>query len=773
MGINLGNVSSDDVNRVKNIRNPPSQDAGDDLGGGFDDMFGDDSFSDLDMDDIFGKDESSDPFSGSGSSGGMQPFGQSSGGFGQSSGGFGQPNNTFGQPNNTFGQPFGAPNAFGGASFGGGFNGFNQGGAQNNMPVQKDNWDRMFDFSADGLMNIGQVLIELVKSIKNRTADDIGYYSTNLIKTGFIGMGVFIILCIVSWLTKVQFLGINGISSQFILAFALTTGMGCICLGIAAWAISGTAKDCVPDIKSMPDAGIDFEDDATSDYEDELGDIMADLFGDDEDDPFEIPEEVSVEPSTEPEIEDDIPVFTPSVKPDFKSKLNALAENRLINRKLLVSTFLEFLPLNNPDFAKRKEVEVDSELFAQMETICLKAMSNVLKCEPEAVNSHLNSLYETFFSYEMRMKRVRGLNRVNDLATELEVYLKDNPNDTSVNATVEITADDYYIVVTKGVSAVVTMGDCFTQPSVKKFYENDKNKLPMITGITELGEVIVDDAKMFDTMLIAGKPRSGKSWYVLSILLSLMMFNPPSDVQFIIVDPKESNLFKTLALMPHVAGIHNDSNILEVMDDIISNEAARRKKILADNRCDDIWALRKKGIEMPVLYLVIDEYITVKSNLGELDKELDAKLQVMISQLPSQGIRLIFVPHRATGVVNKTNRTMLQFTAAVRSDVEDANDTLSIKNWKRPLTNPGDIAVKSSANPNAKFVRGAAITTSDEDNSDLIENLAKAFYKMGVDLPDMSSMTVAVNRDEDEIREILCSDNHIQYNAANVFNSDI
>lgn len=174
----------------------------------------------------------------------------------------------------------------------------------------------------------------------------------------------------------------------------------------------------------------------------------------------------------------------------------------------------------------------------------------------------------------------------------------------------------------------------------------------MITGINELGEVILDDAKNFDTILIAGKPRSGKSWYVLSILMALMLFNPPEWVQFLIIDPKKSNLFKTMSLMPHVFGLHDDSNILKVLDDVIEVEAPRRKDMLASERCDDIWALRDKGIMLPILYIVIDEYITVINNLDkDQQKEFDTKFQVIISQLPSLGIRLLFVPHRATGIV--------------------------------------------------------------------------------------------------------------------------
>ena len=766
MGINLkANLSSDDIDRAKNIRNPPAQDAGDNMSGGtggFDDLFGSDDSWSFDDDDLFG---------GGGSSGnnGGDPFSSNN------NTSFGGNNNN----NNLGGNNFGGNGTFGGnnpgGAFGGGFTGFNQQNTQQPVVQQKDNWDRAFDFSAEGLTNIGKVMVELIKSIRNRTADDIGYYSNNLIKTGLIGIAVAFVISLLAILTKVKFLSISGLSGTFLLAFALTAGGGMIGLGLAAYFIAGTTRDSMPDIKSLPDVGSQFPDDATDDYEDELGDIMADLFGDEDEDSDSLFGESESSEFGAPESNTPyIPEFTnttPEVV-DFEKELEAVRANKLINRKTLLEEFLRFLPLNNPEFAVKKDIDPDSDDFTYLEAKCLKAMANVMKCEPEEVKSSLTSAKETFFSYELRMKRVRGLTKTAELASEIEIYLKENPSDVGISATIDIIGDDYYIVITKGVTAVVTMGDCFKQKYVMDFFENEKNQLPIISGITELGEVIVNDAKLFDTMLIAGKPRSGKSWYVLSILASLMLFNTPEDVQFIIVDPKESNLFKTLAYMPHVAGLHNDDQILQIMDDIISNEAPRRKQLLADHRCDDIWAIRKKGIKLPILYLVIDEYITVRTNLKELSKELDTKLQVMISQLPSLGIRLLFVPHRATGIVDKTNRTMLQFTACVKSDTDEITDTLSIKSWKRPLTNPGDIAYKSSSNPNAQFVRGAAVTTGDDTNAELIETIAKAFYKMGVDLPDMSSMEVAVNRDEDKIRSLLGGQNRIQYDANTIFKDE-
>ena len=763
LGINMGsNISQDDINRAKGMRNPSAFDAGDNISdsdSGFDSMFDDNSFSDFD--DIFGSSNNS----------GSDPFGASSNGNngGQVNG------NGFDSLDSAFNNGTGIPTGFQPT-----YNNGNNGAGQI-QAAKPDRFDKALDAYASGMSNLGEVIVELVKSIKNRTADDFGAYSSNLIKTGMIGLVIFIALCAVSALTSVKFLSIKAFGGMMILSCSLCAGTGMICLGTAAMRIAGATRDSEPDIKNLPDAGSDKPDDATDDYEDSLGDIMDDLFNDDPDfnepldDPNEDPFNLggnAFEPEDEP-VEFKPNTGHESGSLDKIKKVDSIRENKLLSRKVLVEELVEFLPLENPNFAETHEIDPNDQVFGVIETYCLKAMANMLKCEMEEVDSSVVELIETFYSYEVKLKRVKSIKNMTELASEIEIYARKDPRDTGVSVSIDIVGDYFKAVITKGERELVTMGDCFQLKEVKDFFMNEKVKLPMICGINELGNVLTYDAKLFDTMLIAGKPRSGKSWYVLSIILSLALFNTPEDVQFIIVDPKEANLFNQISLLPHVAGLHNDSQVLQIMDDIISNEAPRRKKLLADNRVDDIWGLRDKGIKVPILYLVIDEYITVRMNLGEQSKILDAKLQVMISQLPSLGIRVIFVPHRSIGIVDKTNRTMIQFTACVKSDIDEVNDTLGIKGWKRPLINPGDIALKTSATPDPMYVRGAALTKSDADNATLIETFAKAFYKMGVDLPDMSTLQIAANRDESLIREKLEADNRVQYNAEHIFDDDI
>ena len=803
MGLLDNRVSQDDIDKVNDMRHhgdyepgfggdDSSSDGGDDMGdfGDFDnldDLFGDDDTGSSGGDSFGGSSDSFGQQQGSGGFGQGGGFGQQNSGFGNS-GGFGQQQNSgfggggFGNSGG-FGSGFGQQNnGFGGGGFGqtgfgqtGGFGqpgvfGQQQGGLGQQPANQKDTMDKMMDAGAVAAEGFAGIMVDMFKSFKDRSADDFGYLSTNLIKVGaaLIPLGVF--------------MGIGGVAAdigvfsngglQLALCGGLTAASGITGIGTSALILCKMGDSEVGSLDDIEDEAPG-EDNFTQEVEDNSGDIMDDLFDSDFDDIFDDDDDDTTTETTQPETVEEEPAELVEPDPiDYAARLDEISANQYMSRQTLVNTFCNLFPPKTVGFADKTEIAVDSDDWKKLDTICMKALANLANCTLEEVDSKLESANETLFAYELKVKRINKVKKPDDLAKEIEVYMKDDEN-PNVAVTASISGDFYKIIISKGENPVVTFGDVFKLDYCKDFFLDEKNKLPMITGITDLGKVILDDAKNFDTMLIAGKPRSGKSWYVLSILMSLMLFNTPEDVMFIIVDPKESHLFKTMALMPHVCGLHSDKDILKILDDIIEVESPRRAKLLSDNGCDDIWALRKKGIKLPVLYLVIDEYITVINNLDkDQQKEFDSKIQTLISRLPSQGIRLLFVPHRATGVVNKTNRTMLQFTAAVRADIEDVIDTLGIQKWTRALTKPGDIALKSSSMTNATFVKGAALTTNDEENAEFIENAAKVFYKMGVDIPDTSNMLVASNRNEAEIQAKLGSDsNRVQYDASNVLSN--
>ena len=646
------------------------------------------------------------------------------------------------------------------------------------------------DKAIDGSIKVGKqafsILKQVVAQFKNRTYDDLGYFSRNMIITGAAVGGASLVILIAGAIAKLGFITGQTVIPTSLVSGILVCGIGMVSMGQAAIAIENSQDDDSR-VEQMPDVQQEVQDDASQDYEDNLGDELSDLFGDDDDtETFDVVDGTG-DPEDEPEDsynwgnnggnEDPVEEIPEAQSPE--EALSNVKENQILSRHNLIENMLPFFPKNTPDFADMREIDAQSEQFQTLETVTVKAIANVMQTEIEDVPTRLEKAEEGLFSYRLRFKRINSLNtdsKKQALADEFVNYIRENPKDYTIQAEVELDGDFFVVTVNKGATKVVTIGDVLQNRDNREFFEDEKHRIPLIVGLDDIGQVILDDAKPFDTMMICGKPRSGKSWYVFNILLSMMAFNSPEDVQFVIVDPKKANLFFKLQLLPHVIGIHDDKNILEIMDDIIENEGERRKKLLMDNECDDIWGLRKKGIKLPILYLVIDEVITVTNNLKnkdpKLEKEFNQKLQVLISELPYVGIRLIFVPHRATGIVNKTNRTLLQFITAVRADKDVVEEALGVTKWTRQLTMPGDMAVQVQTRRDPFYARGPAIATSDEETAKIMVGIAKAYYKLGVEESDLKkTLTIAYNRNEDEIRQKLRGD-IIQYDASRVLNDD-
>ena len=764
MGLNLSNkVSSDDISAANNAQNPPEFSAGfepasTDIMSLSDDMI----LGDLDS----GEDDIDSVFGGGGSS------------------------------TNSDGSVFGTDTTNTNSGFGDNNNGikFDTTSLDNQNNQTKSRSDEIADAALDIAYDFGGNIIKsykfTFKSVGMKTGSDFGYLGSRLIIIGLIGLVLGIVLIIACNIAGVG-LAIIKMLATVTFASGLVSAFGLISMGAAAYSICvnpgslGDNKDSVnSEIDNIMDVGsFDGEQNKADDYSSIVDSIADEIFGssdeleDDDEDEDDLSDLLGISiddidklgNDNEDNDEDDIDLSgIGDTTVNFDDALNDVTENGVITREVLVDTFYKILPKCNEDFSEMKEIPEGSTEFIELSAVCLKALANLCNCSRDDLHVKLETAKKSIFAYELRMQRYTKVKRTEEYAKELDYFFKDSSTDDTKVTTVDIEGDYFKITVTTGDNCLVSLGDVLSIKKCRKFFENAKHVFPMSIGVDIMGNPELVDAKSYDSMLIAGKPNSGKSWYCLIILMSLMLFNLPEDVQLIIVDPKRTSLFKTMALMPHVCGLFDDSNILEVLSDVIDVEAERRTKILEDNDCDDIWALREKGIKLPILYIFIDEYISVLNGLGKMGSELNSKLQILISQYRSKGIRMIFVPHRSTGVVDKTNRTMLQFTSSIRADNADVKDTLNIDKWDRALVFPGDTAVKAAGMREAKYLKGLALCKNDDDNKKFIRAAAKAFYKMGVELPDMRAMTIACNRDDNYIRKALYSENTVQYSSANV-----
>lgn len=777
MSLNItGGLSDEDLDKQKMIQDPPSHEPG--FGGmpsvDFDDD--DDSFS-------FGKDDDDDDsfgFSKPGSSFGGLNRPSEFGGLGASSsfGGFGRPTG-LGAPG--LGSSFGTPYSMG-----------MSGQSQQGEEKKKDSSQIIFDVAKE----IWSFVLELINSFKNRNVDDWAKVSDRWLKIGGIMMLLGLISTIIGAFGDLALLKLGSLGGVGIFGGLIVLSGGLCGLGLNTYlkakgghyAVSGGNLDELKDMLSVEDESLnegvedlDFgfdesekdlneTDDTDEVSEEDLSDLMSSLFGEKTNN--ELPsfpiEELNNDETDEEEETKEI---------DYDDLLEGVKEDiPFLNRQLLFDTFKDFFPLHSKKFSVIREYDPDDDLFISMGAKINKAIEQLLpNVEPMLREVQIESLKETCFAFEVTFSRVKGGKRLknDDLAAEMLNYFREGVSDDSISITVNTIADSYVSIITKGATEVVTVGDCFNKTDVKDYILNTKHMLPFISGITDLGEVQMSDMKNYLTLAITGKPRSGKSWYVNSILTTLVAFNTPEDIQFIIVDPKKTSLFKTFSLLPHVCGLHDGNNIIDILNDLIDTEAERRKTLLSNARVDNIWEFREEtGAKLPVIMLVIDEVVTINGDLKKagLDKEFKNLIQTVLTQLPFLGIGLMMVPHRTTGVLDPLVRLNLSYKASVMADDATLKEELNVSssNWKRPLILPGDMALSTSLMKQPMYVKGTGVALNDKDTRKLITQMARAWYRLGADMPDMKYIGSGYNRDESYIKkELDLSDekHRIQYNT--------
>lgn len=663
---------------------------------------------------------------------------------------FGGLDGSSGFDNLGMGDPFGGLN-----SMDTGTGGFGMGGL--GMDAQpKSAWDKAVDGMVDAFVQAVKAIKTTIMTLGTRTGDEFGLYCANTVKAACVIFILGAVACLLRFALG-RGLHLFGPSINYTISALLISGIGFIGLGLAAIYAEKEQKHMTDEVPAE-----EFE---MSDYEMAVEDAYPTMF-DEEEDPLD-----TLDTENDSDIESlDFPVEPEPI--DYSKIIDNI--NGVIQaptREVLLNIVTQLLRVHTPDFSKPVEIEQGTREFDSLNTLAIKALAKAAKKEVSELNSSVvpGSVIRTLYAYEFKMPRVKGLSKTDDIEREMISYFSDDQeasvisSDTQkaqVNCIAVLQGDYYKITITTGESHIITYGDLFQHKDVLAYFKNPNNKLPIVAGITELGKPIMLDAKRIESMLIAGKPRSGKSWHVLNLCLSMMFFNPPTEVQMVIIDPKESNLFRTVALLPHVIGLHGVSKVLAVFKELIEVEAKRRKKLLADNYCENVWDLRKRGIVLPILYIVIDEVLTIKKELEASAKEFDNLLTVILTQLPSVGIRVMLVPHRAQGVIDKTSRTNIQYSVAIRATPEVVKEVLDIPRWTIPLPNPGDTAFKIQDLGDPFFAHGVAVTESDFDNSDLMEAVAKIFHKSGITTDYPTWLPITCNRDEKQILHRLYRDNN-------------
>ncbi|MBV6644690.1 MAG: DNA translocase FtsK 4TM domain-containing protein [Cyclobacteriaceae bacterium] len=224
--------------------------------------------------------------------------------------------------------------------------------------------------------------------------------------------------------------------------------------------------------------------------------------------------------------------------------------------------------------------------------------------------------------------------------------------------------------------------------TTEKFMKSDM-ELPVVLGKTISNEVYVTDLAKMPHLLMAGATGQGKSVGLNVVLTSLIYKKHPSQLKFVLVDPKkvELTLFNKLerhflAMLPdsEEAIITDTTKVVHTLNSLCI-EMDNRYNLLKDAGCRNLKEYNKKFTNrrlnpqkghtyLPYIVLVIDELADLMMTAG---KEIETPIARLAQLARAIGIHLIVATQRPsvnviTGIIKANFPARLSFRVTSKVD---------------------------------------------------------------------------------------------------------
>ena len=269
--------------------------------------------------------------------------------------------------------------------------------------------------------------------------------------------------------------------------------------------------------------------------------------------------------------------------------------------------------------------------------------------------------------------------------------------------------------------------------NTSKFRET-RALLPIALGKGIAGEVIVDDLSKMPHLLIAGATGSGKSVAINTLMASLLFRLHPSDVKFVIIDPKKIELTQYAKLKYHYLAVSPDlqKEIITTPEDAVG--VLRSVELEMERRYDRLAAAgvrsiqdyneRLKGgrlrntetiihVKMPFLVVVIDELADLMLTAA---KEVEEPIARLAQLARAVGIHLVLATQRPsvdviTGVIKANFPARIAFQVSSKTD----SRTILDMNGADQLLGSGDMLYLPAGSPKPSRIQNAFISTDEVD----------------------------------------------------------
>lgn len=226
-------------------------------------------------------------------------------------------------------------------------------------------------------------------------------------------------------------------------------------------------------------------------------------------------------------------------------------------------------------------------------------------------------------------------------------------------------------------------------------FTQSKATLPLLIGLSIEREVIVKDFAKAPHAVIAGRTGGGKSVALSVMIVGMALMRSPSQVRFVIIDPKFTE-FTPFENLPHLVGDIVDSSEagIEILHRLTEEMDNRNRlfKSLGPRNITEYNGLAQEGQRIPNIVVVIDELAELMmTSKGEVKDPLQRLLQ----KGRSSGVHIMMATQHPTSKIVPTELTANAPTRiAFATSTDSASRVILGENGAESLQGRGDMLVK-------------------------------------------------------------------------------
>lgn len=252
-----------------------------------------------------------------------------------------------------------------------------------------------------------------------------------------------------------------------------------------------------------------------------------------------------------------------------------------------------------------------------------------------------------------------------------------------------------------------------------KDFNNSKFHLPVAMGKNAFGDTMVVDLAAMPHMLVAGATGAGKSVFINTLLVSLLVKRSPEQMKLILIDPKQLEL-ALYAKLPHlIMPVITDAKMASVSMLWAVQEMERRYSILKELGVRNIEGFNEKleratpdvlaaihqyydnepgdDYSLPYIVIIVDEFADLI--LTKAGKEIENSICRLAAKARAAGIHLVLATQRPsvdviTGLIKSNFPTRVSFKVTTDTD----SRTILNTNGAEKLLGKGDMLYKAGTN---------------------------------------------------------------------------